>query len=410
MGHIKDDFPALLQRVNGRPLVYLDSAATAMRPDSVLSAIDGFYRLDAANPHRGLYEMAVRATAAYDGARELVADFVGVTPEETIFVRNTSEALNLVAYCYGQDAVSSGDNIVITIAEHHSNLVPWQRIAQKNGAELRYLYIDRATGEIPDAEIERKIDSRTKIVAFTHVSNVLGCVFPVAKLVASAKRHGAVTVLDAAQSVPHMPVNFNELGVDFAAFSAHKMYGPMGIGALYGRRELLERMPPFLSGGDMIDDVFEQETIYAPLPHKFEAGTQNGGGAVGFAAAVSYVRSIGWERIRENEKRVMAKLIRELSALPYIQITGSRDERAERVGVVSFSIDDVHPHDAASVLDEFGVAVRAGKHCAHPLMIFLDVPFRATCRASLGIYTTEGDIDAFIDALRRVRGKLGYGD
>ncbi|MDR0916661.1 MAG: SufS family cysteine desulfurase [Oscillospiraceae bacterium] len=404
---IKSDFPAL----RDQSVAYLDSAATSMRPESVLRAMDDFYRYDSANPHRGLYDMSQRATAAYDGARETVARFIGAAPEETIFVRNTSEALNLIAYCFAPYAVGAGDNIVIPITEHHSNIVTWQYVCKKVGAELRYMYVDRETGLLPDSEIERKIDARTKIVAFAHVSNVLGAVLPVLKIVERAKAVGAATVLDIAQSVPHMAVDVKSLGVDFAAFSAHKMYGPMGIGALYGRRELLDAMPPFMFGGDMIEDVREQETDFAPLPSKFEAGTQNGGGAVGFGASAVYIGTIGWDAIESNEHRLLTRLVDGMRRIPHVHITcdagfGLYDRRA----VVSFEVDDVHPHDVATILNESNVAVRAGKHCAHPLLDYLGVPFKATARASLGAYTDESDIDRLLDALPRVRKVMQYGD
>jgi len=401
---IKDDFPALSGKI-----AYLDSAATSMRPASVLDAIDNFYRNDSANPHRGLYGMAERATLAYDSARQTVADFIGAEFEETIFVRNTSEALNIIAYCFAPLVVKPGGNIVIPITEHHSNLVTWQFVCKKLGAELRYLYIDRETGEIPDSEIDSKIDGSTNIIAFAHVTNVLGSVNPVEKLVQKAKSVGAYTVLDIAQSAPHMPVDVKALGVDFAALSAHKLYGPMGIGALYGKRELLDQMPPFLYGGDMIEDVYEQDTEFTALPSKFEAGTQNAGGAVGFAAAANYIRSVGWKNIQSNEKRMLDLLLDTLRSEPYVTIAcDSGYDNFERHAVVSFMIDGVHPHDIATILNEYNVAVRAGKHCAHPLLAYLNYPFKATARASIGIYTDENDIEMLKSALPNVR-RIMYG-
>ena len=405
-----NDFPALSQEVNGHKIAYLDSAATSMRPEAVLKAQEEFYSRDGANPHRGLYQMAQRSTDAYDGSRKIVADFIGADFEETVFTRNTSESLNIVAYCYGPVAMNRGDragaNIVIPISEHHSNLVPWQVLAQNHGAELRYLYVDKETGVIPQSEIDTKIDAGTKIVAFAHVSNVLGCKLPVEKLIAAAKRVGAVTVLDVAQSVPHMKLDMHALDVDFAAFSGHKMFGPMGIGVLYGKKALLEEMPPFLYGGDMIEDVLEQETFFLPPPSKFEAGTQNAGGAVGLAAAVKYIESVGFDEIEATEKRLMRRLIEGLLAIPEVSIIGGQSADAERYGVVSFNIDEVHPHDVATILDDYGIAIRAGKHCAHPLFAYMKVPFRASCRASLGIYTTEEDIDALLAAIPEVRRRM----
>jgi cysteine desulfurase/selenocysteine lyase len=379
-----------------------------MRPAYVLDRIDAFYKSSAANPHRGVYALAERATAAYEGARASVARFVGVDADEIVFTRNASESLNLVMYCYAALRLGPGDSIVIPISEHHSNLVTWQIAAAKTGAELRYLYVDAQTGYIPDGEIEKKIDKTTKIVAFAHVSNVLGALFPVEKLVSRARDAGAITVLDAAQSVPHLPVDLKGLGVDFAAFSAHKMYGPMGIGVLYGRRALLEEMPPFLYGGDMIEYVREQDTDFAAPPHKFEAGTQNAGGAVGLAAAIEYIDSVGWERIEANEAALMRRLIKGLGDLRHMSIIGDADPDARRYGVASFNIDDVHSHDAATILDSYGIAIRAGAHCAHPLLDYLGV--KASCRASLGLYTTERDVDALLECIPLVRRKLGYGD
>ena len=406
----KNDFPALAQEVNGHKIAYLDSAATSMRPDAVLRALDEFYKRDGANPHRGLYLMAQRSTDAYDGSRRVVAGFIGADFEETVFTRNTSESLNIVAYCYGPIAMKrgtpAGANIVIPICEHHSNLVPWQILAQNHGAELRYLYVDKETGLIPEFEIETKIDAGTKIVAFAHVSNVLGSKLPVEKIIAKAKSVGAVTVMDCAQSVPHMKLDMHALDVDFAAFSGHKMFGPMGIGVLYGKKALLEEMPPFLYGGDMIEDVREQETDFLPPPSKFEAGTQNAGGAVGIAAAVKYIESVGWVEIEETEKQLMRRLVEGLLAIPEVTIIGEQSADAERYGVVSFNIDEVHPHDVATILDDYGIAIRAGKHCAHPLFVHMQIPFRASCRASLGVYTTEDDIDALLRAIPDVRRRM----
>lgn len=402
---IYEEFPALDQSVNGRRLVYLDSAATSMRPREVLRAIDDFYSRDGANPHRGLYDMAQRSTEAYDGSREVVAKFIGADAEETVFTRNASESLNMIAYGILPELLKNGGNIVIPISEHHSNLVPWQVFVKKYGAQLRYMYVDRETGELPDAEL-RKIDANTKIVAFAHVSNVLGTRLPLEKLVAAAKAVGALTVLDAAQSVPHFKIDLHALDVDFAAFSGHKMYGPMGIGVLYGKKKLLEDMPPFLYGGDMIEDVREQETDFLPPPSRFEAGTQNAGGAVGIAAASAFIERIGFDAIEKRERELLRRLVAGLKSLKNVTIIGNNDENAERYGVVPFNIDGVHPHDAATVLNEYGVAVRAGKHCAHPLLTYLGVEFGACCRASLGVYNTPSDVDKLIEAIPEVRRRL----
>ncbi len=407
MKQLADDFPILQTKVNGKRLVYLDNAATSQRPSAVLDAVNEFYRKNNANPHRGVYDLAVRATNAYEDSRKCVADFIGAPDAaEVIFTRNASEALNLVAYSYGLNFLHSGDGITISIAEHHSNLVPWQRVAKTTGASLDYLYLTEQS-RIADEEIQNKITAKTKLVAVTQVSNVLGLRPPVEKIVRRAHEVGAVVVLDCAQSIPHFPVNVKELDVDFAAFSGHKMYAPFGIGVLWGRRELLEKMPPFLTGGDMIDSVEEQETTYAPLPQKFEAGTQNAGGAVGLAAAVRYMQGIGWDEIQRREHAVMVKALDGLNSMPHISVLGGDAPADERYGVISFNVEGVHPHDVASILDADGVCIRAGHHCAQPLLHHLNL--YAACRVSFALYNTEEDVDAFLASLKKVRGWLGYG-
>lgn len=407
MNRIQEQFPLLKQTVNGKQIVYLDNAATAQRPLSVLKAVDDFYRHDNANPHRGVYELAVRATNAFENSRKVIADFIGVKdPAEVIFTRNATEALNLVAYSYGMNFLSAGDGITISVAEHHSNLVPWQHVSKTTGASLDYLYLTDG-GRISDEEIEKKITKKTKLVSVAEISNVLGVRFPVEKIVKRAHEVGAVVVLDCAQSVPHMQVDVEALGVDFAAFSGHKMYAPLGIGVLWGRRSLLEQMPPFLSGGDMIDSVEEQVTTFAPLPQKFEAGTQDAAGAVGLAAAARFMQEIGWEEITRIEHELMAYALEEMRKLSYVTILGGDIPAGERYGVISFNVQDVHPHDVASILDADGVCVRAGHHCAQPLLHYLDL--YATSRISFAVYNTKQDIDAFIDSLKKVRGVMGYG-
>lgn len=407
MNRIQEQFPLLQQKVNGKQIVYLDNAATAQRPLSVLKAVDDFYRRDNANPHRGVYELAVRATNAFEDSRRVIADFIGVKdPAEVIFTRNATEALNLIAYSYGMNFLSAGDGITISVAEHHSNLVPWQHVAKTTGASLDYLYLTDG-GRISDEEIEKKITKKTKLVSVAEISNVLGVRFPVEKIVKRAHEVGAVVVLDCAQSVPHMQVDVEALGVDFATFSGHKMYAPLGIGVLWGRRSLLEQMPPFLSGGDMIDSVEEQVTTFAPLPQKFEAGTQDAAGAVGLAAAARFMQEIGWEEITRIEHELMAYALEEMQKLPYVTILGGDIPAEERYGVISFNVQDVHPHDVASILDADGVCVRAGHHCAQPLLHYLDL--YATSRISFAVYNTKQDIDAFIDSLKKVRGVMGYG-
>jgi cysteine desulfurase/selenocysteine lyase len=407
MRDIAYEFPTLAQSVNGNELVYLDSAATSMRPERVLHAIDNFYRTTGANPHRGVYVLGEQATAAYDGSRVTIAKFVGADTEEIIFTRNATESLNLIAYSYAPMVLKPGDNIVIPIWEHHSNIVPWQVVTKKIGAELRYLYLDK-NGEIAEGEIDKKIDARTKIVSWAQVSNVLGGLAPMEQLLTRAKQVGATTIVDVAQSVPHFKLNLHELGADFAVFSGHKMYGPMGIGVLYGKRELLDAMPPFLYGGDMIETVREQETTYAPLPSKFEAGTQNAGGAVGLEEATFFIEEVGFECIAAHEAALMKRLITGLNSLPHVHVLGNSDPNAARYGVAAFNIDEVHSHDAASILDSFGICIRAGEHCAHPLLNYLGE--HSSCRASLGVYNTERDVDRLIEKIPEVRKTLRFKD
>lgn len=405
MRNFRGDFPLLAVPENGKRLVYLDSAATAQRPRQVLDAVARYYQNDNANPHRGVYELGVRATEAHEGARRAVARFLNAGEEEIVFTQNTTEALNLVAYSYGLETLRPGDEIALSVAEHHSNLVPWQRVAKATGAKLVYLY-PGADGRLPRQELEAKITARTRVVAVAQVSNVLGVRAPVAELVALAHRMGAVVVLDCAQSAPHMPVDVKALDVDFAACSAHKLYGPMGVGALYGKRALLEAMPPFLSGGDMIAAVHEQAATYAEVPRRFEAGTRNVGAEVGFAAAIAYLEGIGWPALMAHEQALMAAALEGLARLPYVTVYGSTSPQ-ERRGVISFNIAGVHPHDVATILDADGVAIRAGHHCAQPLMEYLGIT--ACCRASFGIYNTQEDVETFLQGIQKVRRWLGYG-
>jgi cysteine desulfurase/selenocysteine lyase len=401
------DFPILNQTMNGKRLVYLDNAATSQRPLPVIRAVDEFYRTENANPHRGLYALSVEATQRYEDARRTVKQFIGARKDcEVIFTRNASEALNLVAYSYGLTFLHEGDEIALPVSEHHSNLVPWQMVAKAKGAKLVYLYPD-AEGRLNDAELSAKITPKTKIVAIAHVSNVLGSVYPVRSIVEKAHSVGAVVVLDCAQSIPHMSVNVTELDADFMAFSGHKMLAPMGIGVLYGKEELLDRMPPFLRGGEMIEYVEEQSATFAPLPQKFEAGTQNVGGAVGLDAAIHYLRKIGYDKIQQTEQELLNYALDGLAKIPHVTVYGGTDNRVNRCGVISFNVDGVHPHDVASILDADGIAIRAGHHCAQPLMEYLKV--NATCRASLYFYNTKEDVDLFLESLKKVRGWLGLG-
>ena len=392
--------------MNGKRLAYLDNAATVQRPVPVLRAVDEFYRTENANPHRGLYELSVKATERYENARHTVKEFIGADKDcEVIFTRNASESLNLVAYSYGLNFLHEGDEIVLPVSEHHSNLVPWQMVAQAKGAKLVYLYPDKE-GRLTDDEME-KITPKAKILALAHVSNVLGSVYPVRKIADKAHSVGAVVVVDCAQSIPHFKVNVKDLGADFMAFSGHKMMAPMGIGVLYGREELLNKMPPFLRGGEMIEYVHEQSATFAPLPQKFEAGTQNVGGAVGLEAAIHYLQKVGYDKIAETEQALLNYTLDGLAEVPHITVYGGTKNRRDRCGVISFNVDGVHPHDVASILDADGVAIRAGHHCAQPLMDYLGV--NATCRASLYFYNTREDIDQFLSSLKRVRGWLGLG-
>ena len=405
MKSIRDQFPILSVPENGKRLIYLDNAATSFKPLSVLKAVDEYYRMDNANPNRGVYTLGVRSTDIHENARQTVARFVNASPEEIIFTQNATEALNLIAYSYGMEFLKKGDEILISVAEHHSNLVPWQRVAKLTGSKLVYLY-PGPDGRITEEELDQKINSSTRLIAIAHVSNVLGTEAPVTSIVRRARLCGAAVVLDCAQSVSHMPIDVKELGVDFAAFSGHKMYAPMGIGVLYGKKELLEKMPPFLSGGDMIASVQEQISTYAEVPRRFEAGTRNVGGEAGLAAAMEYITSMGWETIRDHEHALMDQLLNGLNDLPYISVYGSSDSR-DRYGIISFNVEGVHPHDTATILDSEGIAVRAGHHCAQPLMDYLGI---GSCvRASIAIYNTEEDISVFLNSLEQVRRWMGYG-
>lgn len=406
MNQYKEDFPILQTTSNGHPLVYLDSAATAQKPAVVIDAVADYYRKSNANPHRGNYDLSVRATEIYEQSREVIRDFIGAEKaEEIIFTKNTTESFNLLAYSYGMNFIEKGDEIVISITEHHSNLIPWQGVARAKGAVLKYLYLND-DGEITDEEIESKITEKTKLVSIAHVSNVLGTINPVEKIVKKAHSVGAVVALDCAQSIPHFKVDVKKLGADFIAFSGHKMMAPMGVGVLYGRSELLDKMPPFLSGGDMIEYVYEQDATFAPLPQKFEAGTQNVGGALGIAEAARYINKIGYENIAKAETQVVQYALKKLAEVPYLTVYGNKTGK-NRCGVISFNVQDAHPHDVASILDAGGVAIRAGHHCAQPLMRYFNV--NATCRASFYFYNTIEDVDVLVDNLKTVRRWLGYG-
>jgi cysteine desulfurase/selenocysteine lyase len=404
----RKDFPILQRETGKKPLIYLDNAATAQKPESVLKVMEDYYRQYNANPYRGLYDISTRATNEYEEARRVTAEFIHAkSPEEVIFTRNATESLNLIAYSYGRSILKEGDEILLPVSEHHSNLLPWQQLAKEKKGVLNYLYLDER-GHLKEEEFEEKITKKTRIVALASVSNVLGTIFPVKKIIDRAHSVGAVTVLDCAQSIPHYPLDVQELDTDFAAFSGHKMLGPMGIGVLYGKKELLERMPPFLTGGEMIDFVSEQEADFAPLPQKFEAGTPNVGGAIGLMEAIAYIKRVGYRRINALEEELTAYALDRLKELPYITVFGEDRPTKDRSGVISFNIEGVHPHDAASLLDADGVCIRAGHHCAQPLMRYMGVA--SACRISLYFYNTKEDIDAFITSLMKVRGWLGLGN
>lgn len=401
------DFP-LLSNVtdNGRRLVYLDNAATTQKPSFVIDAVKDYYENYNANPHRGAYGLSSKSTELYEEARDRVKDFIHAGGrEEVVFTKGATEAFNIVASSYGSNFIREGDEILVSITEHHSNLIPWQIVAKSRGAVLRYIYTDRS-GVFTGEEIESKINERTRIVAITQVSNVLGIINPVDKIIKKAHEYGARVVLDATQSVPHFKVDVQALDVDFMAFSGHKMLAPMGVGVLYGKKELLESMPPLLYGGGMVDSVAEQDTVYAEIPLKFEGGTQNVEAVHGLAKAIDYIEGIGYERIAEIEKALTGYALEKLRELPYVTVYADNG-REERTGVISFNIEGVHPHDVSTILDSYGVAIRSGHHCAQPLMKHLGI--NACCRASLYFYNTTEDIDIFTDAVKNVRGWLGIG-
>lgn len=398
----KKDFP-LLSAVD---VAYLDNAATAQRPACVIEAEEEFYKRHNANPLRGLYNLAMEATDAYEDARVAVQKFFNAKyMEEIIFTRNTTESLNLVAYSYALHNLQPGDEIVTTIMEHHSNMLPWRMAAAQTGAVVKYIDCDEQ-GFISDEAIEAAVTEKTKIVAVAQIGNVIGRLNPVEKLIEAAHRVGAVAVIDAAQSAPHMAIDVQKLDVDFLACSGHKMFGPMGIGVLYGKKALLDAMPPFFMGGEMISMVSRDGQEYAPLPHKFEAGTVNAAGAAGLHAAVKYLSAIGFEKIQAREEALTKLLFDGMKAIPGIQIIGS-DKAEEHKGIITFKIDGVHPHDIAAILDADKIAVRAGNHCAQPLLDHLGTG--ATARASLAFYNTKEDIDRFLASLSTIRERMGYG-
>ena len=391
---IKKDFPIL----ENRQISYLDSGATTQKPIQVIESIKKFYENYNANPHRGAYKLSTEATEYYENTRTKIAKFINAKHrEEIIFSKNASESLNLIAYSYGMENLKKDDEIVISIMEHHSNLVPWQKVSKVTGAKLNYMYINE-NFELSDEEIDSKITDKTKIVGIAHVSNVLGTINNVKKIIKYAHKKGAIVIVDASQSIPHMKIDVQDLDTDFLVFSGHKMLAPLGIGVLYGKRELLNKMSPFLMGGDMIEYVYEQETTFAPLPNKFEAGTQNVEGVIGLGAAIDYIENMGYDRIQTIEKEVVSYARQELSKLDFLKLYLTPNQE-NHSGVISFNINGVHPHDVASILDSEGVCVRSGNHCAQPLMRFLEID--STCRASFYFYNTKEDVDRLIDGLNK---------
>ncbi len=403
MRNFKDDFPLL----RSTDVAYLDNAATEQRPSVVLEAVRDFYERFNANPLRGLYSLAYDATEHYENSREKVAQFIKAPKtSEIVFTRNTTESINLVAYSYGLNFLHEDDEILITISEHHSNILPWQMVAKKTGAKLKYLECE-PDGSYSLDKLKDSVTEHTKLAAMAQVSNVLGSENPVKELCTLVHSNGGVVLIDAAQSAPHMAIDVTELDCDFLAFSGHKMMAPMGIGVLYGKEALLEKMPPFLSGGEMIEYVTRDDATYAELPHKFEAGTVSAGDAVGLSAAIDYIESIGIDAIHERETELTKLLFEEMQAIPHVNIIGSADYR-NHSGIVSFTVDGVHPHDISAILDEDKVAIRAGHHCAQPLHAFLGV--RSSARASLAFYNDEDDIERFIQSLKTLRRRMGLGE
>jgi cysteine desulfurase/selenocysteine lyase len=404
VAEIRADFPLLARRINGKLLAYVDSAATSQKPVAVIEAIDSFYRHSNANIHRAVYELGEESTALYEGAKQRVADFIGAQFEETIFVRNATEAINLVRYTWGREQVSENDTVLITQMEHHSNIVPWQLLCQEKGARLEYLTVGD-DGRLDLAELDAKLAAGSvKLVAVAHVSNVLGTVNPVAEIARRAHGAGAKVLVDGAQGVPQLPVDVGEIGADFYAFTGHKMLGPNGIGVLWGRRELLEEMPPFLGGGDMIKQVELDHSTWNDLPWKFEAGTSAIADGVGLGAAVDYLSALGMEAVREHERSLTAYALERLSEVPGLRTFGPTDT-VERGGAVSFEVEGLHPHDIAEICNREGVCIRAGHHCAQPLMRRLGVP--ATARASFQVYNSPDDVDRLVAAVDKARSVFG---
>lgn len=392
--NFKDEFPILQER----KISYLDSGATTQKPQCVINAIESYYKECNANPHRGAYSLSIEATEKYENTREKIAKFINArNREEIIFSKNATESLNLIAYSYGLDNLKKDDEVVLSIMEHHSNLVPWQYVTKKTNSKLKFMYINKDY-ELSKEEIESKITDKTKAVGITHVSNALGTINNVKEIIKYAHKKGAVVIVDASQSIPHMKIDVQDLDADFLVFSGHKMFAPLGIGVLYGKKELLNKMTPFLMGGDMIEYVYEQNTTFAPLPNKFEAGTQNVEGVIGLGSAIDYIEKIGYKEIQNVEEAITKYAVNELSKLDFLElyITPHLENHST---VISFNIKGVHPHDVASILDSNGVCVRSGNHCAQPLLRYLGMD--STCRASFSIYNTKEDVDNLVEALKK---------
>jgi cysteine desulfurase/selenocysteine lyase len=400
---VRQDFPIFLHRGDPRPLVYLDSAATSQKPIQVIEAEARFYREWNANVRRGIYQLAYEATQRYEEARAKIAGFIGAKPDEVIFTRGTTEALNLAAFCLGETRIHWGDRILITEMEHHANLLPWQVLAQRKGAELLAVGID-SEGRLDLEDFRKKLNAKTKVVALAHVSNVLGTINPVAEIAEAAHRIGAIVVVDAAQSVPHMPLNVAELGCDILAFSGHKMLGPTGIGVLWAKSALLEEFPPFLVGGEMIREVWIERATWADPPAKFEAGTPPIAQAIGLAAAVDYLQALGMSAVFSHGQRLTGLALEGLLKRDFVEVYGPKSQE-ERGALVAFNLKGIHPHDVATLLDQEGICIRAGHHCAQPLHRRLGIP--ASCRASFYVYNTEEEVEIFLSALDRVWEVMG---
>ncbi len=397
---VRNDFPILHQEVNGHPLVYFDNAATSQKPKQVLDVIKHYYEGDNANVHRGVHALSARATDAYEGARDKIAAFVNAASrDEIVFTRNASEAINLVAYAWGMNTLQAGDEIILSVMEHHSNLVPWQFVAQRTGAVLKFVGLTD-TQELNMDELRSHLSDKTKLIAVNHVSNTLGCINPVEDIVALANRYGARVLIDACQSTPHMPLDVQALGCDWLVASGHKMCGPTGAGFLYGKLDLLKEMPPFLGGGEMIADVFLDHSTYAELPHKFEAGTPAISEAIALGAAVDYLNAIGMDKIADYEHELTAYLYQQINQVPHLTLYGPQPKAdgSGRAAISTFTVDGVHAQDLSTLLDQSGIAIRSGHHCTQPLHRILDV--NSTARASLYFYNTREEIDVFIAALK----------